>query len=271
MVVRSDWAGGKNVAGNGRETSDYMPVPKPSSWNGGTIAPPSQRAPYADAPKYTPPPQDMVYVDPRITNPNDNWAQPLPYAGSGGGGGATGGTQSYVGPGDQSTNPVIAQGPTVGGRAWYDAMDAQGQQAEQNKYLGGDSDYQAQLGEYDRALKDFVSRISGQITNFNDDAKLATTATNQNMNTSKNELGADFGARGLSYSGMAAKSQEDLSNRFNDQVKNIDLVRGRNVSDAQGRQKDYESENQIGRGNAKRSALARMMANQQLVDSGTAF
>lgn len=178
-----------------------------------------------------------------------------------------GGGQGIMGGSDPGAGAPT--GPAQGGRAWYNSLDQAGQQAEQDKFLGGDSDYIAQLGEYDRALADFKDRIAGQIKNFNTDAASATDATNKNLMNSQNQLGEDFGARGMSYSGLYDKSKNEMGTRFQDQIANIGLVRGRNEADALGRQKDYEAENTIGRGNAKRSALTRMMANQSMIDSNS--
>lgn len=239
-----------SVANNG----GTVPAPKqvaPKSLNGGSVPAPAQRAP--SGPVYTPPPQDMVYTDPRITNPNDNWAQPL----------ARQAAPADMGP----IEPAVPQGPVAGGRQWYEALGPTAKAATENDWLGGDSDYTAQLGEYERALDDFLARIKGQKDNFELDRKNAVGANELNETNATNSLGEDFGARGMSYSGLFDKSKNDLRTRFTDQEKNINLVAQRNNNDADNRRKDYEAENTIGRGNAKRSALARMAAQQSMIDS----
>lgn len=167
--------------------------------------------------------------------------------------------------------PAAPRGPAQGGRQAYEAMDAGARAQTDADWLGGDSDYTAQLGEYQRALDDFVSRIAGQKKNFEDDRVLAQDANGKNQTMSTNQLGEDFGARGMSYSGLWDKSKNDLMTRFSEQGKNIDLVAQRNSNEADNREKDYRAENSIGQGNAKRSALARMAAQQSIIDSNASM
>lgn len=161
--------------------------------------------------------------------------------------------------------------PPVGGRQWYSGLDEGTRAQTDAQYLGGDSDYNAQIGEYQRALDDFIARIVAQKENFDLDANNALTATTKNREFSGNQLGEDFGARGMSYSGLFDKSKNEMNTRFNDQEKNINTVRDRNKSEADIRQADYQAENNIGRANAKRSALTRMAAQQALLDSNAGF
>jgi hypothetical protein len=146
-------------------------------------------------------------------------------------------------------------------------MDATGRASADESWLGGDSDYTAQLGEYDRALSDFINRITAQKDNFDLDADNAILAVGKNQGIAGNQLGEDFGARGMSFSGLFDKSRNDLNNRFSEQKSNVENVRTKNKSDADNRLADYKAENSIGRSNAKRSALTRMAAQQAMIDS----
>jgi hypothetical protein len=169
--------------------------------------------------------------------------------------------------GGPAAPPAAPQGPVQGGRQWYNSLDAGGQAAEQDKYLGGDSDYTAQMGEYDHALNDFISRITTQKGQFTLDTDHATQANDKNRDLSMDQLGQDFGARGMSYSGLADKSMNLMKDRFTDQGNNILQVGARNQIDADNRQADFQSQNGIDRGNAKRAALGRMVQQQALTDS----
>jgi hypothetical protein len=157
--------------------------------------------------------------------------------------------------------------PPSGGRQAYNAMDAAGRASADESWLGGDSDYTAQLGEYDRALQDFINRITAQKQGFDLDADNAILAVGKNQANAGNQLGEDFGARGMSFSGLFDKSRNDLNNRFSEQKSNVENVRTKNKSDADNRLSDYQAENNIGRSNAKRSALTRMAAQQAMIDS----
>lgn len=167
--------------------------------------------------------------------------------------------------------PAPPPAPPQGGRTWYNNLGAGQQQQTADQWLGGDSDYTAQMGEYDRALNDFISRITAQKAGFDTDASQALGATDKNEQYSTNALGEDFGARGMSYSGLFDKSKNELGQRFQEQRGNINNVRDKNKSDADNRQADYQSENNISRGNAKRSALTRMAAQQAMIDQNAGF
>ena len=161
--------------------------------------------------------------------------------------------------------------PPVGGRTWYNGLDAAGKAAEDASWLGGDSDYTAQIGEYEKALKSFIDRIAAQKSMYEQDAKDATASADRNQAMSLDALGEDFGARGLSYSGLAIDSADKTNARFNEAKGNIGKVLARNNQDADNRQKDYETENRISMQNAQRSSLNRQAQRQALLDSQAGF
>jgi len=183
-----------------------------------------------------------------------------PYAPTTGGGGA-GASGGGGGP----------AAPVQGGRQWYDQLGQQGQSDYQNQFLGGDADYNAQMGQYNQALNDFIARITNQKAGFQTDTNNAVNANTKNQGLSATQLGEDFGARGMSYSGLFDKSRNLLNDRYADQEKNIRQVGDRNMQDADNRQADFSNQNAIDQSNAKRAALGRMLQQQQLIDSGTTF
>lgn len=172
--------------------------------------------------------------------------------------------------GGPSAAPVAPSAP-VGGAKWYGGLDQGARQAQDQSWLGGDSDYTAQIAEYDRALQTFVDRIMNQKKMFNQDADDAVASTGRNQAMSLDALGEDFGARGLSYSGMFDTTKNQTNERFNDAKGGIEKVRGRNLTDADNREADYRTENQLSRGNAERSSLQRQAQRQALLDSMAGF
>lgn len=163
--------------------------------------------------------------------------------------------------------PAAPPAPPVGGRQWFNSLGADQQAAETNKWLGGDSDYTAQVSEFDRALQTFVDRIANQKNMFNQDATDATNSTGRNQAMSLDGLGEDFGARGLSYSGMFDTEKNKTNDRFNEAKGNIQKVLSRNNSDADNRLADYKTENSISKDNAQRASLSRQAQRQALLDS----
>lgn len=167
--------------------------------------------------------------------------------------------------------PPPPPAPPVGGRQWYNGLDQGARAAQDKSWLAGDSDYNAQTAEFDRALQTFIDRIASQKKMFEQDATDATNSTNRNQTMSLDQLGEDFGARGLSYSGLAVDSADKTNTRFNEAKGQIGKVLARNNQDASNRQADYETENKISRGNAERSALSRQAQRQALLDSMAGF
>lgn len=263
MARMTDFAGGAGNTGgassalqilknNGLGQIAYnggtVPAPSqvsPGSLNGGSVPAPSQRQPTGNPIQL--PPQDMVYTDPRITNPGDNWANPLP------------------------AQQAAPQGPVQGGREWYNQLGAGAQAQQDQSWLSGDSDYTAQIAQYDKALQSFIDRIANQRKGFNDDAKLAMDATSRNQDMSLDNLGEDFGARGMLYGGVFDKSSQETNQRFNDAKSGIERIRTKNVADANARESDYRAENEISKSNAQRASLGRQAQRQALIDSMGAF
>lgn len=229
----------------------------------------------------------LTYDEPRISTTSGRTGLATPYAGGNPSpitdpsyinGGAPGRYQPSVAQAVptpvQNFAPPAAPAPPappVGGARWYSGLGTAQRAATDAQWLGGDSDYAAQIGEYDRALNDFIARITAQKANFNLDAKNADAANEKNRGFSGDALGEDFGARGMSYSGLFDQSRNELNDRFNEQGANIKTVNARNLSEADNRLADYRSENNIGRSNAKRSALTRMAAQQAMLDANAGF
>ena len=279
MVVRSDSAGGSGSSGGsgfkwpaGQLALQPAAPKKPFVWPAGELAtqsPSIQAAPYYGGTVPSPAasqaqPSTYGYApSPSGVGINAN----APYsAPQGGGGGSIGGGFAPV-----DNTPAPPPPPAVGGRQWYNGLGADGQKAEDAKWLGGDSDYTAQIAEYDKALQAFVGRIADQRKGFTEDANLATASTNRNQTTSVNNLGEDFGARGLSYSGLFDTSKNEVNGRFNEAKAGIERMRAKNDGDAVNREKDYRAENGISRGNAQRASLGREAQRQALIDSMGAF
>lgn len=237
----------------------------------------------APAPITAPANATLRFDQPRISTTSGATGIATPYAGGNPtpitapsylSGGAPGRYQAPSAPAQQSFAAPAPPPPPVapvGGRQWYQGLDEGGRAAQDQSWLGGDSDYTSQIAEYDRALQTFIDRIMNQKKMFNQDADDAVASTGRNQAQSLDSLGEDFGARGLSYSGMFDTTKNQTNERFNDAKGGIEKVRSRNLSDADNREADYRSENQISRGNAERSSLSRQAQRQALLDSMAGF
>ena len=220
--------------------------------NAAPIASPSYQAQWNPQPVYQAP--APVWQAPAETMP----FQPFPSLGGG-----AGFNNAPAAPPAPPPPPPMA----IGGREWFSKLGATAKRAEENKWLGGDSDYAAQIGEYDRALQSFIDRITKRKEIFDQDAADSTAMTNKNEGMTLDNLGQDFAARGLSFSGLFDQGQEESRGRFRDARTGISKIQNANKSEADNQLGDYRSENQIGRGNARRAALQRMAADQALKDA----
>ena len=154
-----------------------------------------------------------------------------------------------------------------GGRMEFENLFSPEQRAmTEQSFLGGDSDYNAQVGMYQKALDDFVARITGRIQGFETDATDALNMNVKNEGMSTDALGADFGARGLSYSGLFDQSRQRTKDRFAQGRTNITKNKDSNIQNARNEEADYRAENEISRQNAQRAALLRLAQQQQLLD-----
>lgn len=253
---------------------------KPFNWQAGNLSlQPMSSIP--SAPAYNGWPAGNVSLQPSYQAPRDTYNVPLSelnpanqtqYGGvAGGGGGGYAAPVGGGGGGAAPAAPAAPRGPAVGGRAWYNSLDAGAKAAQDQQWLGGDSDYTAQLGEYDKALSDFISRITAQKEGFTKDTNRAVQANSDNQQLAGNQLGEDFGARGMMYSGLWDKSLGLQNKRFKDQEENINRVGLQNQTDADNRLGDFKSQNSIDRNNAMRAALGRMAQQQSIIDSQNPF
>lgn len=133
-------------------------------------------------------------------------------------------------------------------------------------WLEGDSGYQDQMSEYDRAAQTFLERITKEKKQFNLDNDLAVTGNKRNRGVALDDNANDFASRGLIHSGLFDQESTQLNERFNEQDSLLARILQRQLGDADDRLADNRSEVSLGRGNAKRSALARMAAKQAIMD-----
>ena len=214
----------------------------------GMYTPPTgnYQAPYANVrtPYQAPAAQtQQSFYQPAYQQPAQNFAPPPP---------------------PEPPRPQFAPG---GRQEFLNMFNPEQRQMTEEQWLTGDSDYTAQMGQYQKALDDFVRRITGRIQGFETDATEAIAGNQKNEAMSADSLGQDFGARGLSYSGLFDTSRNKLLDRYKQGRANIDKNKTQNVQNAREEEANYKSENEISRGNAKRSSLMRMAAQQSLKDA----
>ena len=190
-------------------------------------------------PVYSPAPQSAYAPAPIYQQPAYSPA-PINYGGGGGGGG-------------YAPSPAPEPAPMPAPR-----------RPTESEWLAGDSEYQAQVNEYNRALDTFKQRINRKKSLFDEDYKTSEGVTNKNQATSLGALGEDFAARGMSNSGLFDASRTEVQDNFKRQLNNLLMVRDRGKTDADNDLADYTNEDTISRGNAKRNALARMANAQSL-------
>lgn len=241
--VRHDGAGGAGIVKAAPTAKLTYDKPAVQTYSGATQTwdqPSGTVSPYSNMP--------AAGSNQQWSAPTNSWAAPAPAAPA------------------PMPEPAAPPAPIVGGAQWYNGLDEAGRASADQQWLGGDADYTAQIAEYDRALQSFIDRIAGKKKMFNQDADDALASTGRNQSMSLDNLGEDFGARGLAYSGLFRKSSDETNTRFNDAKGGIEKVRSRNLTDASNQEEDYRAENSISKTNAEKSSLARQAQRQALLD-----
>lgn len=137
---------------------------------------------------------------------------------------------------------------------------------DRDSWLAGDADYKEQTTEYDRALNSFRNRINAKKQQFDQDYSQSKGVTEKNQQFTLNDLGEDFGARGLSYSGLFDQTKERTQDQFRNQLANLLQMRTRNRNQADEEFGDFSTETNLRKSNALRQAIARMAQAQSLSD-----
>lgn len=128
----------------------------------------------------------------------------------------------------------------------------------EKEWLAGDSAYNDQLSEYDRALQEYLARISAKELEVDQDARIALQSNSRNQSMGLNNNAEDFAARGMINSGLFANSAEQLNDRYGESRSAIETNKGRQLGSLTDERDTYRRENELGRGNARRQALQRM-------------
>lgn len=205
------------------------PAPKPWSWPAGQLAlapnpAPAYQAPY-QAP-YQPPAQNNF-----VGNNTPSYGVGTPDSGG------YGGTPQP----EPQPKPVMSEGD----------------------WLAGDGEYQNQMTEYDNTLKDFLSRLATQKSDFQTDYNTANRGMAQNKERGMQNLGEDFTSRGLANSGLFNHSRDESLANYKQQQDGLDSAKTRAFSDFSQQGTDKQKATDQAKGNAKRSSLGRMSMAQQ--------
>lgn len=128
----------------------------------------------------------------------------------------------------------------------------------EKEWLAGDSAYNDQLSEYDRALQEYLARIAAKESEVNQDASIALQSNARNQSMGLNNNAEDFAARGMINSGLFVNSAEQLNDRYGESRSAIETNKGRQLGSLTDERDTYRRENELGRGNARRQALQRM-------------
>jgi len=130
-------------------------------------------------------------------------------------------------------------------------------------WLAGDGEYQAQVGQFDGSLKDFLDRLATQKTDFTNDYNTAVTGLGRNREKAELGLGEDFTSRGLANSGMFQAGRKDMGQAFETQENGLKTAKGRAEADFSFQESDKRKATDQAKGNAKLASLGRMSMNQQ--------
>lgn len=133
-----------------------------------------------------------------------------------------------------------------------------------DEFLTGDTAYQDQMAQFNKALSDYQAQNNAEIGQYN-----TNYATNKNdlgiqQTRSDEDLQNDFAARGMFVSGLQAKNRSDLLNDYSRRFSDLDTQRSQFLSDQARDLSNYSSDITLGRNKAKTDAINRRALKYQV-------
>jgi len=126
-----------------------------------------------------------------------------------------------------------------------------------NKWLAGDTTYQQQLAEYNRALAEYTAQFNRQKSITNRDYGESNRALQLQGTQDRTDQQNDFAGRGILKSGVFAKALGDYNTQFNQRTKA--LVTGQNdkLADLTSQRSNFNRQTNLERNSAKQDAIRR--------------
>ena len=126
-----------------------------------------------------------------------------------------------------------------------------------DKWLAGDTTYQQQLAEFNRAMAEYNSQYKRQTGIVNRDYAESNRSLQRQGVTDRSDQQNDFAGRGILRSGVFAKALGEYNTEFNQRVKALNTGRGDRVNDLAMQKSNFTRQSTMERNNARADAIRR--------------
>lgn len=128
-------------------------------------------------------------------------------------------------------------------------------------FLGGDSTYQQQQSQYQKALSDFMAQQNTQRTQYDSQFKLDNNSLGDSRQQAEGGLTDDYAGRGLLNSGVYGKAYSDLESDYDTRQTQLQTARQTFLQQLNDALTNLKGDQQTGLTQAKQDALARRAAS----------
>lgn len=134
---------------------------------------------------------------------------------------------------------------------------AKPQMSELDKWLAGDTTYQQQLAEFNRAKADYEAQNTRQTGITNRDYAESQRNLNLQGERDRTTQQEDFAGRGILHSGVFAKSLGDYNTDFNSRLKALTTGQSDVIGDLQAQKSNFLRQLSLEQNAAKQDAIRR--------------
>ena len=189
------------------------------------------------------------------TNSANNTARRNRSSGSSGGSRSAGSGSGYRAP----SRPTVSRPPTgsTPGGAIVPTVPAPVVPKFNDAYLAGDTAWMQQKDAYDKALRDFNLRSTGQLQNYGTEYNTKLQDMQKAQDQGALDLKDDYAARGLLESGVYANALNDFNNTYTSQRDELARAKQQYETDMANQKTDFSSEQNLLLQKAKQDALNR--------------
>lgn len=125
------------------------------------------------------------------------------------------------------------------------------------KWLAGDTTFQQQLADFNRAKAEYEANYKRQTGITNRDFAESQRALNIQGDRDRTDQKNDFAGRGILHSGVFAKSLGDYNTDFNQRMRALTTGRTDKLGDLSGQRTNFLRQLQMEQNSAKQDALRR--------------
>jgi hypothetical protein len=126
-----------------------------------------------------------------------------------------------------------------------------------DKWLAGDTTYQQQLADFNRAIAEYNATYNRQKSITNRDYNESTRALNMQGTQDRTDQQNDFAGRGILHSGVYAKALGDYNTQFNQRMRALTTGKTDKLGDLSMQRTNFLRQTGLEKNSAKQDAIRR--------------